>query len=261
MMEAYFQRHNQLWLVVLCVVAFGAAYFSPLKLPGDSLGSLLTAQAILQHRTIQLDSYVTVGDKPYGANYQFIHKGGHVYYFFPLGTSLLSLPFIWLANLRGQDMADAQTHLALENSISALTVAAASLLIYLQCRAFVNHAASFLITITFVFGSAIMSTMGSSLWSFNFSTLLVLWVLLRLTGDEGGRRAVNPYWLGVVLFVAYLCRPSLAVFGLAVLTYSCFQKGWGFAGRLALVAGSLAVVFVLYSWLEFRQLLPAYYLP
>lgn len=53
------KRHSPLWLVVLCTAAFLLTYFAPVDASfSDPAGTLLTAQAIVEHGTIRLHDYV-----------------------------------------------------------------------------------------------------------------------------------------------------------------------------------------------------------
>ena len=61
----------------------------------DPWGSLLLSQIMYQRHTVQLDAYPKVKQR-YG--YRVHEKNGHTYYYFPIGTSLFSVPFVAIAN-------------------------------------------------------------------------------------------------------------------------------------------------------------------
>src|SRR5437868_6223638 len=139
MMEQYLERNNQLWIVILCVTAFIAVYLSPVNYgDSDPRGTLMTSQAILQLRTLALDAY-----SEQAQGYQYGTGNGHIYYGYPLGAVLFSLPFVWLANLRGMDMRDLNTDRSVQKTIASVIVAAACVLIYLLCRCYVDYTHSF----------------------------------------------------------------------------------------------------------------------
>ena len=267
-MEDRLRINAALWLLVLCLLAFWAAYVSPVSYSGDSRLTLLTTQALLENGSARLDGYFPP-DQQFG---NFSHIGGHIYDYFPLGTSLYSLPAVWLARLRGMDMARSEDNLRLENLLSALLVAVTPLLIFLISREFVDYRFSFLITLAFVFGSTMISSMAVMLWSIDLSMVLVLASLLLLVQDarqagQGSgssglyhRRSWLAFGLGWLLFSAYLVRPSTSVFIMVTLAYLLICRRPLLLRTLLVLAAGLGI-FMIYSWLELGQLLPDYYSP
>ena len=68
----------------------------------DPLGCLLVSQAIVSHGTIKLDAYRDMLQQRKSVyTYRIITKNNHLFYGFPLGTCIYSVPFVWLANLAG----------------------------------------------------------------------------------------------------------------------------------------------------------------
>lgn len=259
--QSHYFQETTIWLVLICAGVFLAAYSSPiLTMPNDSTGTLLTAQAILQHGTIKLDAYRTLGSIPYSLDYQFIEKGPHLYYYFPLGSSLYVLPFVWLANRLGLDMADLASQNEVENLLAALTVTLAFLLIYGICRQFTKRLSSLFLTGIFVFGSSIASTLTTSLWSINLALIFILLSLLLLIYDHFKIMRLNSIVLGWALFSAYLCRPSTAVFILIVFAYLLIRRRQQFT-KVLLAFLTFVLGFILFSIFEYGQVLPDYYLP
>ena len=53
-LEKYLKRHDQLWLLALCVAAFLLTYLAPVEASfSDPWGTLLTAQAIVEHAKVE----------------------------------------------------------------------------------------------------------------------------------------------------------------------------------------------------------------
>ncbi len=259
--QSHYFQETTIWLALICAGVFLAAYSSPIStMPNDSTGTLLTAQAILQHGTIKLDAYRVFGNIPYGLDYQFIEKGSHLYYYFPLGSSLYVIPFVWLANRLGLDMADLASQSEVENLLAALTVTLAFLLIYGICRQFTKRLSSLFLTGIFVFGSSILSTLATSLWSINLALIFILLSLLLLICDHFKRIRLNSFVLGWALFSAYLCRPSTAIFILIAFTYLFVRRRQQFT-KVLLVFLAFMLGFILFSIFEYGQILPDYYLP
>lgn len=257
-----FVKSHQLALVALSLFAFFVAYFSPINYTGsDPYLTLLTSQAILEYSTIQLDRYVESGMNIHGHDGHALKKHDHLYYYFPLGTSLYALPFVGFAKLCGLDMTRPQDDAFLQNLLSALLVTASFLLSYRLCCYFLNSYYSLLFSSVFVFGSSLMSTMGTALWNVNFTMIFILLTVLLIVGyDCGQRQSLNPYLLGFLLFSAYLCRPTAAIFIVAMFSYVLHKDRKVFL-KMALTSLGFLCLFVLFSWREYHQLLPDYYLP
>lgn len=251
-------RLDYLALVLLAAAGLLLVRMAPTRLyvSGDSQEALVTAQAILQHNTIRLDAYY-----PEGWPATVTQEGGHLYYYFPLGTSLLSVPFVGVQLWRGKDMLVEADNFALQRHLAALMVAFSLILVYLICRRFVGRGLSLLFTVVFVFGSSIVSTMGTALWSVDLAFLFMLLAILVLINPPGGNlQRVAPYLLGAALFMAYLSRPTAAAMILPVFVYVLLVKRAWFLGMAATFA-VLATGLVLFSQSEFGQVLPSYYLP
>lgn len=255
----YLQRHAPVWLVLMCIAAFLAAEQSPVSSHGgDTWGSFLTAQALVQYGTLSVDPYI--GTAIARDDARFIVQNGHRYDFFPVGSAILLAPFVWNENLRGHLMTRIEELSAFENTISALSVALSALLIYLAARGLLDAAASLLLTVLFTFGTAIMSTMSTAFWSINPALLCSLLVVAMLVRDACGTRVLNPYLLGVVLFVAYVCRPSLSLLIGVVGVYLLMQRRASFWRLLAtlLLCGA---GFVAFSLAVYGSPVPPYYMP
>ena len=100
-------RHAMALLVFL--VAFLIFKSSPLHPINDSRYSMMLSQCLIDHRSFQLDHYAiprlpAVAREDYVQNgdlYQLEQVGPHLYYFFPPGSSVLSVPFVLVANAFG----------------------------------------------------------------------------------------------------------------------------------------------------------------
>ena len=257
MIEAYFHRHSQLYLALLTLLIFVLVRLAPVAyVSGDSEHVLLTAQAIAQHGTIRLDAYVPKAD---GA--KVLDVNGHRYSYQPLGTSFFAVPFVWMANLRGEDMADPASNADLQKALAAITVAAAFVLIYLISRCFCGDAASLLLAIVFVLGSSIASSMGTALWSHNLAVVFALLALLLLVLDAKGRsKGGMAYFLGIFLFAAYFVRPTMLVFVVVTFAYLLIWRRSLFLKTVLSFTLPLSLLLIFF-WSEYRQLLPYYYQP
>ena len=95
-LEAHLTRHGSTWVLAICVAAFLLTYLAPVDATfSDPALTLLTAQAIVEHGTVRLDGYVA--DPRWDFGPLLPEENGHFYDYFPLGTSLLAAPAVWLA--------------------------------------------------------------------------------------------------------------------------------------------------------------------
>ncbi len=252
-------------VIIFALLIFGLTYFSLVKTSNhDPETALLVAQSIIEHGTIKLDPYKDVVQYKHGGlggNYRVEFKAGHFFYRYPIGTSVFSIPFVFVANLMGQDMAVAAHDHALQSFIAALLCAFIFVIIYKICICYVSSIASLVIAIISMMGSAMISTMGTGLWNLNFMVLFNLLTLLHLARyDTTQIKRLNPYWLGFLLFAAFFCRPTSAYLVAAVFIY-LFWQNRNIALKMIASFLMLFVCFMLLTWFEYGALLPDYYLP
>jgi hypothetical protein len=186
---------------------------------------------------------------------------GHTYYSYPLGTPLFSTPFVLLSLLNGKDMQVQSDDFWEQKAIAATLLAASVVLIYFINNCYLGSTTSALLAIPWAFGSGMTTTIGAALWSIDFSTVLVLGVLLIVARYCSGKSTrLRPYLVGACLFAAYLCRPTAAVFIVAVILCYLWLSPWA-SIRVAAACAILFAGFVCFSQVEFGSLLPFYYQP
>jgi hypothetical protein len=212
-------------------------------------------ESILLHHTIKLDHY---GEDFLRQYYTVYKKNNHFYYFFPLGTPIVSLPFVAIAESFGLEMPTSEP--TVQIAIAALTSVLTLLFLIKLAQLFVSPINSCIIASIFWFGTSLASTSGTALWSHNFAALFAL---LAIYCSIRSTKFHSPQlWplISVFLFAAYICRPMLALLSPFVLLYffTCYRFAAIKAGLLLLV---LLGAFVSFSINEFGQFLPDYYLP
>lgn len=251
-------------LLLLMALLFFAALLSPVDYSGsDAQGTLLTAQALLETGTLRLDRYMERTYVParkalgeVSGTYRLIR--GHCYHAFPVGSSLVSLPFVWLANLRGENMLDPKDDAQLQNLLSALIVALSGFAVFLVARSFAGENPSLLLAAALVGGSPLISTNGTALWSSGAASLFALVALLLIVRHVRAGARLRPWMLGACLGCAILCRPTAAVFACCVVGFLIVRDARRAGG--VLIAGALTFLpLVAYSMVEFGQPLPVYY--
>ncbi|KRB88953.1 glycosyltransferase family 39 protein [Noviherbaspirillum sp. Root189] len=250
------KRINVLSLLVL-VIAFLCVTFSNLRYGGsDPRASLLVTESIIDHKTIKLDHYDAQVRNGYGVA---IHeKNGHFYYYFPIGTSIASIPFVAVA--KGWGFQIVQSEYQIQMMIASITAVATLALMIMLARRFLGPWNALFVSSAFWFGTSLASTSGTALWSHNFAVVfsfLAIYFAVKSAQDNS-----PGVWPGIALFLffAYLCRPTLALLSPCVLLF-LFTHHRKSAVKCALLLAVLIGCFIGFSLHEFGQILPDYYLP
>jgi hypothetical protein len=229
----------------------------------DPKFTLLVAQSIVENGTVHLDAYQD--DELLGSPFQR-HVGnvirqlnGHYYNYFPVGPSIMTVPIVAVTTGMGFDMRLAQHNFPLQRVLSSAISVIMLWIIYGIARCFLGVNESIAVAGISVLGSGLISTLGSALWSINFSALFIGLSLLLLVRYETGRSSTAyPVLLGLLLFLGYFSRASTAAFILVVLIYLLIKDR-----KIFLITGTTAFIFLLlfagWSHLEYGTWLPAYY--
>ena len=245
-------------LLVFCAAFFGRVSYAH----SDPGFSLLVSQAIVEHGTIRLDPYVDAVDPRLDdpANqWAIVQQGGHFYYYFPLGPSLISVPAVWVVHLLGKDMANPWHNQTMQNILSALLCLVTFVGLYALCREYLAWRASLVISLVSVLGSSLISTMGAALWNIDFAVLFaVLALLLIVRIDHGRANPWEPCAIGILLFCIYISRPSTSTFIILALGF-LFWRHRALFFKVAVTALIPLLLFSLGSWLEFGSVTPSYY--
>lgn len=259
-MIPWISRNRQhLSALLASVLIFFLAYASPVSYAGlDAHLALLVSQSIVENNTSHLDAYLdssTIDIDHWVAQ----APNGHYYYFWPIGSSALSVPYVWVLNGAGYDMAIVDSNHHAQNLLSAALCAVVFLVIYRIGRCYLDPWPSLAISIVSALGSALVSSMGTALWNIDFPILFASLSLLMICRFEiGERRRLDPYALGAFLFGAFFCRPTAATFIVVILAYLLIRSRGAFV-KAAISAGTLLALFAFWSWTELGTFLPEYY--
>lgn len=192
----------------------------------DPFLTLFTSTALVRRQTIRLDPYRAFLPE----HYAWQAHGGHFYNAYPLGPSLVALPLVFAADRLGVDCV-AQSP-ALQMVLSALCAMATVALLFSIARCLLPPLPSLIGAAVFFFGTGLSSSNGTAYWTHTVSTVFVLLAMRLLVRPPRGAAPAWDAGLGLTLFVAYLCRPTAALFAVfALLTLACRDA------KRALVAG------------------------
>jgi hypothetical protein len=239
----------------------------------DSSYSMMLSQSLLDHRSFTLDQYAIPRLEPTwhgyyfknGSIYQLERVGDHVYYHFPPGTSILSVPFVAVLNLFGVSAVNPdgtynpRGEVMIEAGLAALLMAMLASLFFYTARLLLPPGWSATIALGGALGTQVYSTASRALWSDTWGILLLGVVIYLLLAHELGRHRLNPILLASLLAWMYFVRPTFAVPIAAISIYLLVFYRPLFV-RYALMGAAWLAVFILYSWTHYGHLLPAYYL-
>jgi hypothetical protein len=248
------------WLgLLVLLVAVGSTVMTAVvdQTADDSRATLLVSQTLWRTGTIRLQ--ISAREvRRYSFTVQ--RKNGRSYGYFPLGSAVLAVPFVAVLDHFNFDVRDGQTDARAQRLLAmGISVLCAALLVAVA-RLFLSQAWALLVAGVFWFGTSLASTEATALWSHDFgSVFALLAIYLCLCPSSRWPRSAG-FLIGGALFVAYFCRPTLSLLAPEVLLYLWFrQRAWVWKCVVTLTAGLL--MFVAFSWHEFHQLLPDYYLP
>lgn len=256
-----FTRFN-LFLFFFSLFVFGIAYIAPVGQElSDPYFSLVVSQSIIENGTIQLDAY-----RPEHQNifdmffWQVSEQNGHSQYNYPVGPSLVALPFVMVAHTMGADMLQTVDNAHLQNFLSAFICTLLFLIFVQIARCYLSPALSLGIAFISVLGSSMISSASSAYWNIDGALLfmaLSLWLIVRY--DSGKAKSINPYLLGLFLFLAFICRPTTAIFIGLTFIYLLGYYRRGFLGT-AVVSFLLLIAFFGFAKYQYGQWVPFYYL-
>ena len=268
-MKNWAEKCQCLWqeykfILLLSVVVFLLTRYSVTYGAGsDPRYTLIVSQSILDNGTIQLNAYqhdeIWGAPADFDANVNILKVNGRYYNYFPVGPSLLSIPFVAITKGLGWDMRQARDNVNAQRLLSSLSVVLLLWLVYHMVRVYLPPSDSLVITAVAIFGSTLISTLGVAWWSLNCSVLFIAFSLLLLVRyDARQSPSVQPLLLGFLLFLAYLSRAAAAAFIVPVFLYLGL-KDWRQMMQTAVTAALPLSLFLLWSQQEFGTWLPIYY--
>jgi hypothetical protein len=224
----------------------------------DTRATLAISQVLVRHGTLELSSLGPDRLRDYG--YLIEERQGRYYSLFPIGTPLLVAPVVLVADRLGADFGDYEQERAGQTLLAAAIACGCVLLLLRVAQFFLSPGWALSVAFAGFFGSGLVSVQATALWSHDLATLLALVAIERtLAALRSGSTAPFAV-IGLALFGAYLCRPTLSLLTPALLGYLAFHQRKPALRAGALVLGGL-LLFALHSALTRGELLPSYYLP
>jgi hypothetical protein len=259
--------------IVLFLFSLAVFLTAPVVEVSDSRYTALLSESLWRHHTPELDEYYNVQaprptfdpNRPGESNvYQLVQARGHVTYFYPHATSILSVPMVAAMNAVGVSAATPDGRLNLDGELRIGRAVAAVLMAALTCVFFATATMmlpvswSVVVALGASLGSQILSTASRGLWSHDWEILLYGLIAHSLLSAEHRGARLYPVWLGTLVAWVYFVRPSGSVGIVAVSAYMLWAHRKDFIAYAATLAVWLAA-FVIYWWSVFGQILPQYF--
>lgn len=247
-------------------------WFSPVHQVTDSNYSMLLSQGLIEHRSFALDHFNIPRNEPIyhdhtwknGEIRQLELVGEHFYYYMPPGSSVLSIPYVGLANAFGVSASNPdgtynpQGELRIETGLAALLMAGVALVFFLTARLLLPITWSVVIAGGAALGTQIWSTASRALWADTWGIFLLAILVYLLLAHELGKRKLNPVLAATLLSWMYFVRPTYAVVIIAITVY-LFVLHRDLFLRYAITGAVWLAVFVAYSWTHYHAVLPTYF--
>ncbi len=264
------------WTAAVIIFAASLTLFlsSPVRPIADSRFQMMYSQHLLWNHSFSFDisafpefqsdrpvqSYKRGADFPY----QLERFGDRFYCWFPPGSTILSMPYVAVANLMGVSAMDAHGHYnprgdrKIQVGLAAILMAGLGVITYFTARLFLSIGWSWLITTGTLLGTSVWSIASRSMWIHTWGIFIlgvVVWLIARA---EVRKRPLHPMLLGTCLAWLYFIRPSDAISILGVTAFVLIRHRRA-ALPLILTGAIWLAAFVGYSRHHFGRNLPSYY--
>lgn len=255
------ETQTRSWATVACALALfvlSLAVYWLVHAPdeynrSDPLLIVPTSLSLLHDGDLDLSEYAAEVDPEF---YGITFVDGHSYNRYPIGTSLLVLPIVWVADRVLPPAPTPLTHVRDIAAVAAKILAALSVaLLFVVLRALrATLGVAVALALVFAFATVHFPLHAGGLFTHNAVIPLVLVSLLLLVHRDGRHAA----WSALPLAAAFATRPTSApiIGGMALWVALRRPDAWP---RFALVAATLGVAFVAWSIAVYGTPLPPYY--
>jgi len=260
--------------IIVFLISLGVFLAAPVIEVSDSRYAVMLSESMWRHGTPYLDEHYIVptpgphgdrGDPNEQNKYQLVKARGHVTYFFPHGTSMLSMPLVAAINATtGVSAARPDGHLNLDGElrigrwVASVLMAAVTCVFLATAMMMLPVSWSVVVALGASLGSQILSTASRGLWSHDWEIFLYGLMAYALLSVEHRSARFRPVWIATLVAWAYFVRPTGVVAIVAVSVYVF----WRYRKDLIAYAATLALwgaAFAGYWWWVFATILPPYY--
>jgi hypothetical protein len=266
-------------VTLLFLLTFSVYSACPVTETSDALYSMILSESILNHGSTHLNGYRFPGKIPelvrFSAppltpppgsphTYQLGRINGNVVYVFSNGSSVLSIPFVFVANTLGLHAANKDGvynpggELLMMRAESALLMALLACVIFLTGLLMLDPGTSFVVALGFAFGTQMFSLATRTLWSHTWFIFLGGFVVYQLVLAESKGQKISGAAVGTFLFLMYFVRPTGIIPIACITAYMLLCQRQRFLS-FAITGAFWLAALMTYWWHTFGTILPGYY--
>lgn len=253
-----FYLHKTYWLLIIILIShiLVSVNANVNYTNSDPKATILLSDSIITKQSFKLDHYGSQILQEYGWLVQEVN--GHMYHFFPIGSSIFSTPFVLVAKILGIDVLKNQE--VLQRVISTI-VGLLTIIVFFRISLLTHPPLESAMVVAVIwFGSSLITTSVTALWSHNFGVLFSSIVILKCISTIQKGLSWPTFSIGALIFGAYLCRPTFAVFALFVILY-IFSYNRIAAVKTFVVLTTFVIGFSVWSLITTGEYIPSYYVP
>jgi len=273
---------NILWSLLVFLTVFLIYISSPIITSSDSHWSIHTSLSIIKKGDTNLNEY---GDIANTGHYAIEEVNGDLYSIFPIGASLLAVPFVAIADIifaplltTFPEIEEFFTSILLKNGIAvdklklvdlylpveliiaSFFCAVTAVVIFLISRLHLPISFSLLVVFIFAFCTSSWSVSSRALWQHGPSMLMLSMTLYFILLEDNGHIKGIIKYTAIPLALAFIIRPTNAVPIVFISIYILINYRNQFV-KYVLIALPVATIFFLYNFSIYGSLLSPYYLP
>lgn len=206
-------RSNEAFIVFsLCLICYLANHKT--LAAGDTFPNRYLPFSIMREGNLDFDEFQFLYKD--GTPYWLQLARGHYVSYYPLGASLLSLPF-FLPSAAGNVDVRGEMPAQLEKLAAASLTALSAVLLLLTLRRLVNRKMALLLTALYAFGTSSLSTSSQALWQHGPSQLCLAAAFYCIIRGRSDPRWIAP--AATALAFSILCRPTNILIALPLCLY------------------------------------------
>ena len=274
-------KSNTIYGITVFVVVYLVYLSSPIMLSLDSHWSIHTSLSMIYESNTDLNEYMPeiIAD-----DYKAVEKiEGRYYTIFPIGVSILAIPFVavadvvlqpiiekipFLLNFYNQKSGKNVTNIseirlidvfpAVEMVIASFYCAVSAVFVFLIARLRLSLLYSFLVVFIFAFCTSSWSTSSRALWQHGPSVLMLSIALYYLLTVKNHKKYLH--YIAIPLALSFIIRPTNAI-PIFFISFYVFINYRSSFTKYLLVAAPFSILYFAYNLTIYDQLLANYSQP
>lgn len=260
---------------IILVISFLIFWRSPVHHMADSRYQMLFSQQLLRNHRFGIEPK-TFPECRWDVPEQLWQRGrdfpyhlerfnGRFYYWYPAGSTVLSVPYLAVANAFGisvidrNGLYDEHADERLQALLAAMLMAGLTVVVFFTARLFLSRWWSAVVSATVGFAMPVWSIASRTMWNHTWGIFLLSLIIYYLARQQAKQVRLNrPVLLASALAWLYFIRPTFsgAIIAVAIYVFAWHRQIFL---RFAITGAIWLAAFIGYSWYQFGHLLPLYY--